>query len=183
MKKIMFAMAVGLIAIGAQANSVNWSVTSTAGGTYYASSADLSAYTAYLIQESAWTGKAADLKNATASTTWATSTDNGKGRQYKTATPVVSDTTLSAGDYNFYVVLSDGTHYWASDSKAATVYEPGSTDPNNKAISLAFTGATAITAASIQTHTDAGTGDVPEPTSGLLLLVGGAMLALRRKQK
>ena len=26
-------------------------------------------------------------------------------------------------------------------------------------------------------------GDVPEPTSGLLLLVGGAMLALRRKQK
>ena len=28
-----------------------------------------------------------------------------------------------------------------------------------------------------------GGGDVPEPTSGLLLLVGGAMLALRRKQK
>ena len=28
-----------------------------------------------------------------------------------------------------------------------------------------------------------GSGDVPEPTSGLLLLVGGAMLALRRKQK
>ena len=26
-------------------------------------------------------------------------------------------------------------------------------------------------------------GGVPEPTSGLLLLVGGAMLALRRKQK
>ena len=28
-----------------------------------------------------------------------------------------------------------------------------------------------------------GSGGVPEPTSGLLLLVGGAMLALRRKQK
>ena len=28
-----------------------------------------------------------------------------------------------------------------------------------------------------------GGGDVPEPTSGLLLLVGGAMIALRRKQK
>jgi len=28
-----------------------------------------------------------------------------------------------------------------------------------------------------------GSSDVPEPTSGLLLLVGGAMLALRRKQK
>jgi hypothetical protein len=32
------------------------------------------------------------------------------------------------------------------------------------------------------TFADAPT-DVPEPTSGLLLLVGGAMLALRRKQK
>ena len=28
-----------------------------------------------------------------------------------------------------------------------------------------------------------GQGGIPEPTSGLLLLVGGAMLALRRKQK
>ena len=28
-----------------------------------------------------------------------------------------------------------------------------------------------------------GGGDIPEPTSGLLLLIGGAMLALRRKQK
>ena len=28
-----------------------------------------------------------------------------------------------------------------------------------------------------------GGSDVPEPTSGILLLVGGAMLALRRKQK
>ena len=28
-----------------------------------------------------------------------------------------------------------------------------------------------------------GSTDVPEPTSGLLLLIGGAMVALRRKQK
>ena len=28
-----------------------------------------------------------------------------------------------------------------------------------------------------------GSGDIPEPTSGLLLLVGGAMLALRRRQR
>ena len=32
-------------------------------------------------------------------------------------------------------------------------------------------------------YTGGGSGGVPEPTSGLLLLVGGAMLALRRKQK
>lgn len=33
------------------------------------------------------------------------------------------------------------------------------------------------------TYTPTGGGDVPEPTSGILLLVGGAMFALRRKQK
>ena len=34
-----------------------------------------------------------------------------------------------------------------------------------------------------KTAQSGGSGGVPEPTSGLLLLVGGAMLALRRKQK
>lgn len=183
MKTIMFAMAVGLIAIGVQANSVKWSVTSTANSANYATSADLADYTAYLIQAGDWTGKAADLKNATASTEWVTAKDTGTARQYKTATPVTSETTLDTGDYNFYVVLSDGTHYWASEAKVGTVYELGSTDPNNKTVGIALSGADAIKAASIQTHTDAGTGGVPEPTSGLLLLVGGAMLALRRKQK
>ena len=182
MKKIMFTLAVGLIAIGTQANVVSWSFTSTAGGTYYADSADLGGYTAYLIQTADWTGKVADLDKATASATWATATDNGKGRQYKTATPVNSETTLTTGDYNFNVVLSDGTHYWASDSRVGTVYEAGSTDPNNKSVTLQFTGATAPTATSIQSFSGGGSG-VPEPTSGLLLLVGGAMLALRRKQK
>jgi hypothetical protein len=34
-----------------------------------------------------------------------------------------------------------------------------------------------------KTATGGGGETIPEPTSGLLLLVGGAMLALRRKQK
>ena len=182
MKKIMFALAVGLIAIGVQANSVNWAFSSTASSTYYADSANLASSTAYLIQASDWTGKADDLSKAVGSATWATSKDTGTARQYKTANPVVSETTLAKGDYSFYVVLSDGSNYWASDAKTATVYEPGSTDPNNKSISVQLSGATAVTTASLQSFSGGGSG-VPEPTSGLLLLVGGAMLALRRKQK
>ena len=181
MKKIVLALAVGLIALGVQANSVNWAISTTATGTSYGNSANLGSFTAYLIQDSAWTGKAADLDNAVANTDWATSKDTGSARQYKTANPVVSTTSLDAGTYNFYVVLSDGTQYWASEAQQATVYEPGSTDPNNKSINLVFSGATAITAASLQTHSDAG--GVPEPTSAMLLLMGGAMLALRRKKK
>ena len=38
------------------------------------------------------------------------------------------------------------------------------------------------TASAFTTITAQGGGDVPEPTSGLLLLVGGAMLALRRRR-
>lgn len=181
MKKIMFALAVGLIALGAQANYIKWSITTTANSANYANSADLSAFTAYLIEESDWTGKAADLANAVASASWATSKDTGSARQYKTAVPVTSETTMTTGDYNFYVILSDGNQYWASSAQVGTVYEAGSTDPNNKSVSLAFSGATAITTASLQTHSDAG--GAPEPTSAMLLLVGGAMLALRRRQK
>ena len=48
----------------------------------------------------------------------------------------------------------------------------------NATKSLAMSSWTQITASS-----SGGTTPVPEPTSGLLLLVGGAMVALRRKQK
>ena len=48
----------------------------------------------------------------------------------------------------------------------------------SKTVNLAMSSWTQITASS-----SGGTTPVPEPTSGLLLLVGGAMIALRRKQK
>ena len=181
MKRIMFALTIGLIVASVQANSVKWELTTTANSTYYGTSADLSTYKAYLVQEADWTGKLADLDNAVAQASWATSKDTGTARQYKTGS-VESTTTLATGDKNFYVVLSDGSNYWASDAKTATVYEAGSTDPNNKAITIQLSGASAITTASLQSFSGGGSG-VPEPTSGLLLLVGGAMLALRRKQK
>ena len=83
---------------------------------------------------------------------------------------------------NYYVVLFDtGT---ADNAGSGMFTVSGVTDtgtpPNYK---------TAIDATGIGTAanmvipvTGGSTGDIPEPTSGLLLAIGGAMLALRRKR-
>ena len=88
----------------------------------------------------------------------------------------------SAGDKYYYVLVSSDNQTFYVDPSSATVaagdiYEKGSSG----------TGTINTTTAST-THTygafgGGGTDPLPEPTSGLLLLVGGAVLALRRKQK
>ena len=84
----------------------------------------------------------------------------------------------SAGDKFYYVLVSSDNQTFYVDPTAATVaagniYEKGSSGTGTLDTS---------TSASSHTYASFG-GGVPEPTSGLLLLVGGAMLALRRKQK
>ena len=84
----------------------------------------------------------------------------------------------SAGDKFYYVLVSsDNSTFYvdpaATTVTAANIYNKGET-----------AGPTMNTSTGSTTHTyGAFGGGVPEPTSGLLLLVGGAMLALRRKQK
>ena len=90
----------------------------------------------------------------------------------------------SGGDTFYYVLVSSDESTFYVDPTAVTVaagriYEKGASSPG-----------TITTSTSSSSHTYAGFsgggsggGGVPEPTSGLLLLVGGAMLALRRKQK
>ena len=95
---------------------------------------------------------------------------------------------LSEGQTSFYAVLFDGDSIDTSSNYQVfggySVYVPG-----NGAASLEFdlTGLTASGWSSISGSTPTpptpGPSGIPEPTSGLLLLVGGAMLALRRKQK
>ena len=87
--------------------------------------------------------------------------------------------TFAAGTRSFYAILFDGATVAASTNYQ--VFGPESTDvPGSGFSSLEFdlTGLTSSGWKSIS----GGTTDVPEPTSGLLLLVGGAMLALRRKR-
>ena len=82
----------------------------------------------------------------------------------------ISTESLTSGEtYTFYLVLTDGDKALTSASKSALALETG-------AGSLAF--------GSMKTATQntSNWAAVPEPTSGLLLLLGMAGLALKRKR-
>ena len=89
---------------------------------------------------------------------------------------LVEDNGKDIASYEGNYILFNGT----SDQGA---------DPMSGAKWAIFTDYTAYGASDWSTMTagggggGGGQGGIPEPTSGLLLLVGGAMLALRRKQK
>lgn len=130
----------------------------------------------------------------TAQTTWdsvdalaAAAVDSGavakSGRSNYWATGSFGSSEISKTSANaYYVIVSaDGSTFDVTSvaNMAASVY-----DPNNQESSPGQN--TSLSSASITSSGNSfggGGGDVPEPTSGLLLLVGGAMLALRRKQK
>lgn len=91
-----------------------------------------------------------------------------------------SDTTYPTGATSFYQVALMGDNLYISDTIDVTVAAVGTTYidafENNEAAS---------SFAAITTGTYAGAGSyaaAPEPTSGLLLLMGAAMLGLRRKR-
>ena len=85
-----------------------------------------------------------------------------------------STEALSAGtSYDFYYVITDG--------------DKGSLTSTPKSVVALATGAASVNWGNQATYTgEAGnwkTSGVPEPTTGLLLLIGGTLLALRRKQR
>ena len=89
----------------------------------------------------------------------------------------ISATTTEVGDYggtkkNFYITFTDNGHTFTSQSKTVTI--PTTSTP----ATLGFGNMTSQT----QTWAQSLGGDGPEPTSGLLLLVGAGILGLRRKR-
>ncbi len=179
MKKLMIVLAAVALSFGVQAASVSWKLTT--GGTTYAgmnvyafTAADLSGTTALAACQSTtasdWTtffGKGDAGSN--------TGTGNRLGSAGKTD-------GISGNDPLTFVIVdgsvAEGSKYYVFNSVAiptANVYEPPATGTQwqPKASDLTLAGSGTFTA---------GASDIPEPTSGLLLLVGGAMLALRRRR-
>lgn len=169
MKKIMFALVAVVVAISAQASSLKWGITSGQ------ALSDISSGTAYLMIGSLPDASVFDGKQSF-------SVKDLSGEVYRQGTvaggsfwtPTAESVTSPVTTYTVYMaVISD-------DGKSVAI----STTTKSLKIAAAATPVTLNWgSANFTTYTAGGGGDVPEPTSGLLLLVGGAMLALRRKQK
>ena len=189
MKKLMIAFVAGAIGIAAQAANVTWSVnTVSASGT----DANPEGYIAYFLLAADSTGAAsakvwsiADAKTAAASknadafsshslATAKSLDDEGFAKSAK-VTAYASD-WVSPGYGNFYAVIFN------ADSIAdATEYMVVGGAEADGSLKLTFGTATANQTASLNASS-ATWAAVPEPTSGLLMLLGVAGLALRRRR-
>ena len=181
MKKMMIMLsAIALVAV-TQAASVDWKLNVANQGTAWK---DAGAYVvafngsdyASVINLLTVTGSenmAADL--AAYALTDGTTTKFAVGSNRGTATTSASSSTGVTGDKMFWVVFTQGsdaagsTISWtAATDVSAYDYEAGNPSPGTFAITSAANSGTIAS--------------VPEPTSGLLMLVGLAGLALRRRR-
>ncbi len=172
MKRIIIGLITLMVAVSVHAAAVNWTVAGlpTGGGTvtsmtaYLLDAADISLSDMTSKLDS---GDFSALVNAKSS-----GNPNANGLVNISSATTVTKTDDNAGKVTYYTILVNGEKslYLASD---AIEYEI----PGNGNITARFA---PLTGKSWQSTSG---GDIPEPTSGLLLIVGGALLALRRKQK
>ncbi len=175
MKKLMFMLAAVAMAAAANAAYVDWQFgtdTSYNGYTVYAfDAANQATVLAALAAYDATAQETIDglvLSSATVK----------KGNAKAGGVDVGSATSLMLLAVNG--AFADGVAYkYDTYDISGSLYTPPATTPGYGVLS-SFTKSGTVAA---NGGGGGGGGDIPEPTSGLLLLVGGAMLALRRKQK
>jgi len=178
MKKLIIAVAVIVAGVAAQAASVDWAFTETANNS--SSPLDVSSYTAYLFTQSTWESfTALDASEQTVDNFkgWTGSASVTKTAQGTTRTKFTTGTITSTGESgSYYIVLANDDGFVASSLLSATAY----TDPTMSHDAASWTISVASTPLSSASMTSFSA--VPEPTSGLLMLLGVAGLALRRRR-
>ena len=184
MKKLLVFTACAMLAVVTQAASVGWGL---AGAANYANDA----YQFFVIGQNGVTDISTvtallDAGTDTSSYAFGSGTINSSGAANVAVT--ASGKTLDAGTYTTFFVVFDSASP-ASGSANYAVVSGAANLTKTIAASTASVSFTAGNQSSLLNNADnwksfgPSSGNVPEPTSGLLLLVGGAMLALRRKQK
>ena len=157
MKRIILALAIVATGLAASAATVNWKITA---GNMYAADGT----TKYTGEFNLY-ASGGDLSEAVLVYTLA-SVANGTVANQSFST---IDTLTVGQSYDFYYVISDSGKALTSDTKSGAALA---------------TGATSLHFGNQATYTQAAGNwqSVPEPTSGLLLLLGMAGLALKRKR-
>ena len=191
----MFVLGVAAFACGVQAATFSWGTTSKAWGvassalasglendkSYAVGSANADTMSNQITANAAtwmYTLILTDASDDTKTATLSGNLTSGSFSSRKVALELSSDLVTAGKDLNYSIVFTgnvkDGNNKtWDVTSNTIT----GSWHVNDQGdIALA-------TSAASSWATPAGSSPIPEPTSGLLLVVGGAMLALRRKQK
>ena len=182
MKKIMIALAIAAFAVVSQGASVKWSASNV----YAGNTTDKYSGTAYLF-DNAVTSQAQLFELFAADTSFDIAS-MAIDSQTVSASGAISAKTSTYGDaatsYQFYFAIVDGDNMYLSNLKGVTTSGSETT-----ATGVAFGSQNSSSAGTFSSVAAAegfqGAGywsAAPEPTSGLLLLLGMAGLALRRKQ-
>ena len=181
MKKLVVVVAIAMAALASQAATFKWSTTST-GKIYEAGTTTLLASsTAYLFDQAVVTQ--ASLVEAFAAGTLnlasKTSVDSNSVVDGALAAQVATYGDVGSS-YTFYVAILKDDALYIGPTKTGAGQE-------GKDTPLAFSAKTSSQAAAMDAsagYSAAGwyTASVPEPTSGLLMLLGMAGLALRRRR-
>ena len=187
MKKLMLAFSIALAAIGLQAATVNWNielgwVTETDGD----ADTSLSGYLGYMFDGNAYTQAA--LQTAL-TTTGNTILDNALGSSAVTADGELTfagsglsyDATVSPAYAKALLVLIDSA---AKNGSAFTIASFADVEVTDAVIAggANFGSGIDLYTGDVSTWSTVSTATVPEPTSGLLMLLGMAGLALKRKR-
>lgn len=183
MKKLMFMLAAVAMATCTQAASVYWTCTNV----YAGNDSDKVSGIAYFLTTDMLSYSDAQAlagKGASAITTalGGAYSFSGSSGTFSVASPGVANATLGLGDGNDYsaylmifdsATITDDSKFYLTATKSLTTYTGADDTVSVKWQSQA-------TASKQATGWASATSDVPEPTSGLLMLVGLAGLALRR---
>lgn len=170
MKKLIIVTAAVLCGAFAHAASVNWQVTGA--------TADQVGYNVYMVAaiSDAWKSGADVVADAVALGDGTSGTIAKSGRVYSISSTTASGDGITASS-SLYLVLvkssdaKDYTYVSMGDISSA-VYEPPAS----------ATTTFSTTSAALLAGTSGNFAAVPEPTSGLLMLLGVAGLALRRRR-
>ena len=173
MKKLMMTLAVLASAFAVNASSVSWAVDLEAEGNEYDGwnyafiKGDSGAALAAFLDD----GKTSDFASAIGSLT----KDLGTFAEDEYGSALGGLTGVSSSDSGYLFVwegLAEGNAYMYTDAEsfAGMTYDPPNTPPGMIAFDTS------------SNWTNGTVGAAPEPTSGLLLLIGVAGLALRRRR-